>query len=48
MVTEASTTLVKLYGHYKNRLLFVEGGLMNQPNTYLEAMEIIERIKAKT
>lgn len=45
MVTEASLSLLKLHRHYKNGMLFLEGGLMNQPNTYLDAMQLIESIK---
>lgn len=42
MVTEWALTLIRLHAHYRNRLLFHEGGLMDQPNVYLEAMELIE------
>lgn len=44
MVTQYEMNLVRLHGHYRNRLLFTEGGLMSQPNYYLEAMELIEEV----
>ncbi len=42
MVTPASRFLLRLYRHYDKRLLPYGGGLLDQPNYYLEAMEIIE------
>ncbi len=42
MVTEREQAFLNLHLHYKNRILFSEGGLMEQPNLYLDAMEIIE------
>ena len=44
MITPQSRYLQRLYGHYKNRLLPYAGGLLNQPNYYLEAMELISAI----
>lgn len=44
MITPQSRFLLRMYQHYKNRLLPYEGGLLSQPNYYLEAMEIIARI----
>lgn len=42
MVTEFSLTMLRLYGHYKNHWLPLSGGLLEQSNTYLQAMEIID------
>lgn len=42
MVTNRSLTMIRLHAHYKNQFLFTHGGLMGQPNTYLEAMEVID------
>ena len=41
MVTPQSQYLIRLYTHYKNRLLPHSGGLLEQPNFYLEAMETL-------
>lgn len=43
MVTEREITFWRLYHHYKNQLLFKAGGLMDQPNVYLQAMETIDQ-----
>lgn len=32
---------MRLYSHYKAGFLAFEGNLMEQPNTYLEAIELI-------
>ncbi len=42
MPTELSLYFLKLYGHYKNGVLLVSGGLLDQPNKYQEIMDIIE------
>ncbi len=42
MVTEKSLYYVTLYRHYKNGVLLVSGGLLDQPNKYTEAMDLIE------
>lgn len=42
MITERSLFLIRLHKHYKQHLLFEGGGLMTQPNLYLEAMELLE------
>lgn len=44
MITPQSRYLLRLYGHYQNRLLPYAGGLLNQPNYYIEAMEQIASI----
>ena len=42
MISERSLFLVRLHKHYQQRILFEAGGLMDQPNAYLEAMEYME------
>lgn len=42
MITPFSWFMVELYGHYQNRLLPFAGGILEQPNIYLEAMKILE------
>lgn len=42
MITDRSHTYIRLYRHYKNGLLPLAGGVLEQPNTYLQAMEIID------
>ena len=42
MVSEASHTLIKLYGHYKQQILPFAGGILEQPHYYIQAMEIID------
>lgn len=44
MITPQSRYLLRLYGHYKDRLLPYAGGVLNQPNYYIEAMEQIASI----
>lgn len=41
MITPASRFLVRLYRHYKERILPFAGGLLDQPHLYAEAMEIL-------
>ena len=43
MVTARSNFLLKMYRHYKNGVLAVAGGVLDQPNAYIEAVEIIDR-----
>ncbi len=33
----------RLYRHYKNGILLTGGGILDQPNRYLEIMELIDR-----
>lgn len=42
MITPESSWFLRLYRHYKNHLLPHAGGLLDQPNAYLEAMEVID------
>jgi len=44
MVDEQSAFFLRLHVHYRNRILFTEGGLTSQPNRYLEAMEQVEQL----
>lgn len=46
MITEKTYTLIRLHKHYKNQILFEDGGLMRQPNVYLDAIETIEGYSA--
>jgi hypothetical protein len=42
MITEKSLFLIRLHRHYKNGILFDNGGIMKQPNVYLEAMDLLD------
>lgn len=42
MITEESEELITMYGHYKNRLLPLAGGILNQPAAYQRAMLVID------
>lgn len=41
MITPQSQFLLRQYAHYKQRLLPQAGGVLEQPNYYAEAMEIL-------
>jgi len=41
MITPFSDSLIGLYLHYKNGVLWTAGGINEQPAIYLQAMEII-------
>jgi len=41
MISEKTYTLIRLHKHYKNNHLAFPGGLLQQPNYYLQAMEIL-------
>lgn len=41
MVTEREVDMLRLYQHYKQNRLPLAGGLLDQPNNYIEAMETI-------
>jgi len=43
LITPLSRGLLSLHVHYKNGVLPLAGGLLNQPNGYIRAMEIIEQ-----
>jgi len=42
MVTEQSAAYLRLFQHYKNSVMPRSGGLLDQPNAYMQAMELIE------
>lgn len=42
MATPQSNAYMRLYNHYKNHFLPLDGGILKQPNAFLEAMETIE------
>jgi hypothetical protein len=44
MVTATHHQLLRLHKHYKNGLLPLSGGVLDQPNIYLEAMELIDGV----
>jgi hypothetical protein len=44
MITPQSRFLLRLHSHYRNRWLPYAGGLFEQPNYYLEAMELINGV----
>jgi len=41
MITEESDFFLKMHKHYKNGIMLKTGGLLDQPNKYLEAMELM-------
>lgn len=41
MITPASRFFVRLYRHYKNKILPYAGGILEQPQLYVEAMEVL-------
>jgi hypothetical protein len=46
MITDAERILLKLHNHYKQGHLLTAGGIMDQPNYYLDAMEQISAAEA--
>jgi len=47
LLTEDSYHILRLFVHYLNGFLLHEGGISNQPNIYLEAMEFLLNEKRK-
>ena len=43
MVTDSTETLLKIYHQYKNHIMPMSGGFLEQPNYVVESMGIIER-----
>lgn len=41
MITQESRFLLKMHEHYRNKVLPHSGGILDQPNYYAEAMEIL-------
>jgi hypothetical protein len=44
MVTNRALFFIRLHKHYRNGVLFSGSGFMDQPNLYLEMMEILDGI----
>jgi len=44
MVTDGSMFMISLYKHYQNRILPFAGGILDQPNIYVQCMNIIESL----
>lgn len=42
MITDTSSSLLRLYGHYKSGYLPFYGGVLDQPRAFVDAMEIID------
>lgn len=42
MITPESAEFLRLFGWYKSHVLPFGGGLYDQPNAFIEAMQIIE------
>jgi hypothetical protein len=41
MITASSRLWLRLHMHYRVNILPVSGGIMQQPNKYIEAMEVL-------
>lgn len=41
MITPASHLWLRLHMHYRGHMLPRAGGIMDQPNKYIEAMEVL-------
>jgi hypothetical protein len=46
MITPQSRFLLRMHQHYEKRILPHEGGLLEQPHYYVEAMEILSAREA--
>jgi len=46
LVTERSVQLLRLYYQYKNNILPLAGGWLDQPNCFVHAIELIDSHKA--
>jgi hypothetical protein len=46
LVNEKSVFLLRLYNHYTRQHLPVAGGWLDQPNVFVNAVEVIENHKA--
>ncbi len=47
LITERSRFFLELHRHYKNGVLPIAGGLLDQPYAYMRAMTIIEEWVAR-
>ena len=43
MITRDTLWLLDVFEHYKNGTLLTGGGLLDQPNFYIEAMTLLNR-----
>ncbi len=43
IITPFTWYLIRLYGHYKNGYMLFSGGVIDQPQKYMQAMELIDR-----
>jgi len=43
MITDNTGNYLRLYQHYKNHLLPFSGGILEQPNLFLQVMEILDK-----
>lgn len=43
MVTPFSDLMMSLYSHYQHRLLPLTGGILEQPNIYMQAMQVLDQ-----
>lgn len=41
MITQRTLYMISLHKHYKNSVLPCSGGLLDQPNYYLQVMELL-------
>jgi len=42
MVTAQSVSFIDLFLHYRNNILPFAGGILDQPNGYMQAMQTID------
>lgn len=42
LITAKSLAMIQLHQHYRNAILPYGGGIYDQPNAYIEAMQIID------
>ena len=47
MITEFSRTMLNLYSHYEKGVLPFNGGLLNQPHAFYQAMLVINNYLAE-
>jgi hypothetical protein len=43
MVNHESQEAIRLYGFYKQKILALSGGVLEQPDKYIKLMQTIER-----
>lgn len=43
MVTPEAQGFIELYTFYKNNILALSGGVLEQPKKYIDAMKVIDR-----